>query len=257
MVKKLCKGAYAGIIYLFLYLPILVLIVYSFNDSKYRGNWSGFTLRWYQELMKDRTIISALYNTFTIAILASLLATVIGTAAAIGIHHMKPRAKAVFMNMTYLPVMNPDIVIGISLLALFVWLKLKLGYITLLLAHITFNVPYVILAVLPKIYQLNPHLEEAALDLGATPLQAFFKVILPEIMSGVVTGFLLAFTLSLDDFMVSFFTTGSGVNTLSIKIYSMTKLGVSPKINALSTILFVGVLSLLIILQQRASNIKE
>lgn len=257
MVKKLCKAAYAGIIYVFLYLPILVLIVYSFNDSKYRGNWSGFTLRWYQELMKDRTIISALYNTFTIAILASLLATVIGTAAAIGIHHMKPRAKTVFMNITYLPVMNPDIVIGISLLALFVWLKFKLGYITLLLAHVTFNIPYVILAVLPKIYQLNPHLEEAALDLGATPLQAFFKVILPEIMAGVVTGFLLAFTLSLDDFMVSFFTTGSGVNTLSIKIYSMTKLGVSPKINALSTILFIGVLSLLIILQQRASNIKE
>ncbi|MDF2545143.1 MAG: spermidine/putrescine transporter permease [Anaerosolibacter sp.] len=257
MVKKLCKAAYAGIIYVFLYLPILVLIVYSFNDSKYRGNWSGFTLRWYQELMRDRTIISALYNTFTIAILASLLATVIGTAAAIGIHHMKPRAKAVFMNITYLPVMNPDIVIGISLLALFVWLKFKLGYITLLLAHVTFNIPYVILAVLPKIYQLNPHLEEAALDLGATPLQAFFKVILPEIMAGVVTGFLLAFTLSLDDFMVSFFTTGSGVNTLSIKIYSMTKLGVSPKINALSTILFIGVLSLLIILQQRASNIKE
>ncbi|MFT9496192.1 ABC transporter permease [Anaerosolibacter sp.] len=257
MVKKLCKAAYAGMIYVFLYLPILVLIVYSFNDSKYRGNWSGFTLRWYQELMRDRTIISALYNTFTIAILASLLATVIGTAAAIGIHHMKPRAKAVFMNITYLPVMNPDIVIGISLLALFVWLKFKLGYITLLLAHVTFNIPYVILAVLPKIYQLNPHLEEAALDLGATPLQAFFKVILPEIMAGVVTGFLLAFTLSLDDFMVSFFTTGSGVNTLSIKIYSMTKLGVSPKINALSTILFIGVLSLLIILQQRASNIKE
>jgi spermidine/putrescine transport system permease protein len=257
MVKKLCKAAYAGMIYVFLYLPILVLIVYSFNDSKYRGNWSGFTLRWYQELMKDRTIISALYNTFTIAILASLLATIIGTAAAIGIHHMKPRAKTVFMNITYLPVMNPDIVIGISLLALFVWLKLKLGYITLLLAHVTFNIPYVILAVLPKIYQLNPHLEEAALDLGATPLQAFFKVILPEIMAGVVTGFLLALTLSLDDFMVSFFTTGSGINTLSIKIYSMTKLGVSPKINALSTILFIGVLTLLIILQHRASNIEE
>ena len=207
--------------------------------------------------MKDHTIVSALYNTFAIAILASLIATVIGTAAAIGIHHMKPGTKAVFMNITYLPVMNPDIVIGISLLALFVWLKLRLGFVTLLLAHITFNIPYVVLAVLPKIYQLNPHLEEAALDLGATPAQAFYKVILPEIMSGIVTGFLLAFTLSLDDFMVSFFTTGSGVNTLSIKIYSMTKLGVSPKINALSTILFIGVLSLLIILQQRASNIKE
>lgn len=257
MVKKVWKGFYIGTIYLFLYLPIFLLIIYSFNDSKYRGNWNGFTFRWYRELLGDHTIVSALYNTFAIAVLSAFIATIIGTAAAIGIYHMSPKAKAVWMNITYLPVLNPDIVIGISLLALFVWLKMKLGFLTLLLAHVTFNIPYVVLAVLPKMYQLNPYLEEAALDLGATPLQAFFKVILPEILPGVITGGLLAFTLSLDDFMVSFFTTGSGVNTLSIKVYSMTKLGVSPKINALSTILFIGVLGLLAILQRRANNMKE
>ncbi|TCO74384.1 ABC transporter permease [Marinisporobacter balticus] len=257
MVKKLIKRGYALLVYLFLYLPIFLLILYSFNDSKYRGSWSGFTLRWYKELFKDRTIVAALYNTFAIAILSALIATIIGTISAIAIHKMSPRWKMTFMNVTYLPVMNPDIVIGISLLALFVALKMHLGFFTILLGHITFNTPYVILAVLPKLKHLNPYLEEAALDLGATPMQAFFKVVLPEIMPGVVTGGLLAFTLSLDDFMVSFFTTGSGVNTLSIKVYSMTKLGVSPKINALSTLLFIGVLSLFVLLQSREKNIKE
>ncbi|QZY54794.1 ABC transporter permease [Crassaminicella profunda] len=251
MVKKLIKRSYAFFVYMFLYLPILLLIIYSFNDSKYRGKWNGFTFKWYKELFRDQTVAQALYNTFAIAILAAIIATIIGTISAIAIHKMKPRWKSIFMNVTYLPVMNPDIVIGISLLALFAVLKMKLGFITLLLAHITFNIPYVILAVLPKLRQLNPYLEEAALDLGATPLQAFFKVILPEIMPGVITGLLLAFTLSLDDFMVSFFTTGSGVNTLSIKVYSMTKTGVTPKINALSTLLFMGVLGLLILLQKR------
>ncbi|SHJ48928.1 spermidine/putrescine transport system permease protein [Geosporobacter subterraneus DSM 17957] len=257
MVKKALKGTYITLMYLFLYLPIFLLIVYSFNDSRYRGSWSGFTFRWYRELFQDRTIVAALYNTFTIALLAALIATVIGTVSAVAIHNMSPKAKVFFMNVTYLPVLNPDIVIGISLLALFVWMQLKLGFITLLLAHITFNIPYVILAVLPKLKQLNPHLEEAALDLGATPLQAFFKVILPEIMPGVITGALLAFTLSLDDFMVSFFTTGSGINTLSIKIYSMTKLGVSPKINALSALLFIGVIGLLGVLQARIRKIYD
>ena len=254
MVRNIIKKAYATLVYAFLYLPIFFLILYSFNDSKYRGKWSGFTFKWYKALFEDKSIISAVYNTFAVAILAACIATIKGTITAIAIYKMSPRMKEIFMNVTYLPVMNPDIVIGISLLALFGMLKFKLGFITLLLAHVTFNIPYVILSVLPKLYQLNPFLEEAALDLGATPLQAFSKVILPEIMPGVITGFLLAFTLSLDDFMVSFFTTGSGVSTLSIKVYSMTKLGVSPKINALSTILFIGVLILFILLQKREEN---
>ena len=170
---------------------------------------------------------------------------------------MSPRKKAILTNLSYIPMVNPDIVIGISLLSFFSILNLKLGYITLILAHITFNIPYVIFAVLPKLQQLNPNIEEAALDLGATPIQAFFKVILPEIMPGIITGSLLAFTLSLDDFIVSFFTTGSGVSTLSIKVYSMTKRGISPKINALSSLMFIAVLALMLLLQLRDAKNKS
>ena len=247
--RSALANIYSLLIYAFLYIPIVVLIVFSFNDSKYRGNWSGFTLRWYQDLFSDPDIMSALYTTFVVAIISSILATVIGTITAVGIHSLKPRYKKLFINLTYIPMISPDIVIGISLLTLFVMLKLNLGYITLILAHITFNIPYVIFAVLPKLQQLDPHLEEAALDLGATPFQAFFKVILPEITPGILTGALMAFTLSLDDFMVSFFTTGSGVATLSIKIYSMTKRGVSPTINALSSIMFIVLLTIMCIVQ--------
>ncbi len=254
MVKEYLKRIYAMLIYLFLYAPILILIVFSFNASKSRGVWSGFTLHWYSELLKDRQILSALYNTILIAVLSALIATLIGTAAAIGIHNMKKLKKKVIMNLTYLPVVSPDIVTGLSLMILFVFVKLQLGFLSLLLAHITFNIPYVILSVLPKLKQLDKHLYEAALDLGATPLEAYRKVILPEIMPGVVTGMLLAFTLSLDDFVISFFTTGSGVSTLSITVYSMARRGINPKINAISTILFVTVLLLLIIVNIRMSG---
>ena len=249
MVKKWLGRSYAFMIYTFLYLPIFLLIVFSFNDSKYRGGWKGFTLNWYYELFKDDTILAALNNTLIVALIAGFIATIIGTITAVAIHNMRPKYKAMFMNISYIPMVNPDIVIGVSLLALFVWFKLNLGYTTLILAHVTFNTPYVIFAVLPKLQQLNPHLEEAAMDLGASPAQAFFKVVLPELMPRIVTGALLSFTMSLDDFIVSFFTTGSGVSTLSIKIYSMTKRGVSPKINALTSLMFVAVLILIVILQ--------
>ncbi len=251
MVKRFGKWVYAGLIYVFMYLPIVLLIVYSFNDSRYRGNWEGFTLRWYTELFQDRSIMDALRNTLLIAVISSFSATVLGTMAAIGIYAMKPKVKSFMVNMTYLPVTYPEIVIGVSLLALFVGIGLPLGFWSIVLSHITFCVPFVVIAVLPKLYQLNPNLEEAAMDLGATPSQAFWKVILPEIMPGVLTGMLLSFTLSLDDFLISFFTTGSGVNTLAIKIYSMTKVGVTPKINALTTIIFVTILALLLVLQAR------
>lgn len=250
----LSANLYSILIYGFLYIPIVVLIVFSFNDSKYRGNWEGFTLRWYQELFADPEIMGALYTTLIVALIASACATVIGTMAAIGIHNLKPKYKSLFINLSYIPMISPDIVIGISLLTLFVMLKFKLGMFTLILAHITFNIPYVIFAVLPKLQQLDPHLEEAALDLGATPFQAFYKVILPEIMPGILTGALMAFTLSLDDFIVSFFTTGSGVATLSIKIYSMTKRGVSPTINALSSIMFIALLTIMLIVQLRQNK---
>ena len=198
--------------------------------------------------------MSSLYYTIIIALLSAFIATVTGTAAAVGIHNMKKMFRSVVMNLTYIPVISPDIVTGISLLILFVFVRLNLGFTTLLLAHITFNIPYVILSVLPKLKQLNKHMYEAALDLGAKPLYAFFRVILPEIMPGVVTGFLLAFTLSLDDFVISFFTTGSGVSTLSITVYSMARLGISPKINALSALMFIVVLVLLLIVNKRSSS---
>jgi spermidine/putrescine transport system permease protein len=253
-VKKFFKRFYVFLIFLFLYAPIVVLIIFSFNNSKSRGHWDGLTLKWYVELFKDPRIMKTLYYTMAIAVLSSLAATIFGTAAAIGIDSMTKIRKRLVMNITYLPVLNPDIVTGVALMLLFIFVNLKLGFLTLLLAHITFNIPYVILSVLPKLKQLNKHLYEAALDLGAPPFYAFRKVILPEIMPGVITGALLAFTLSIDDFVISFFTTGSGVSNLSILIYSMAKRGINPKLNALSTIMFVTVLILLIIVDRRMSK---
>ncbi|MGB4045370.1 MAG: ABC transporter permease [Halanaerobiales bacterium] len=255
--KRFLTKSYAALIYLFLYAPILILIVFSFNASKSRGNWAGFTLKWYIELFQDRQIMRALYYTMIIAVLSAVIATVIGTAAAISIHNMRRLKKKIVMNITYIPVVNPEIVTGLSLMLLFIFTNFQLGFISLLLAHITFNIPYVILSVLPKLKQLDKNLYEAALDLGATPLYAYRKVILPEIMPGIVTGLLLAFTLSVDDFVVSFFTTGSGVSTLSIIVYSMARRGINPKINALSSLLFLTVLILLVIVNFRSGENKN
>lgn len=251
---RFLKRSYIYLIFAFLYMPIVVLMVYSFNNSRSRGVWGGFTLHWYGELFRDRTIMSSLYSTLIIGVSAALIATIIGTLAAIGIHNSRGWQKKLIMNVTYLPVLSPEIVTAISLMILFVFARVRFGYLTLLLAHITFNIPYVILSVLPKLRQLNKHLYEAALDLGCTPGQALWKVIIPEIMPGIVTGMLLAFTLSIDDFVVSFFTTGSGVSTLSITIYSMARRGINPKINALSTIMFMFVLVLLIIVNVRQAR---
>lgn len=241
------KRGYLYLLFAFLYAPIVVLAVYSFNSSRSRGSWDGFTLHWYFEMFRDRQILTSLYYSLIIGLLASLIATVVGTMAAFGIHHMKTLPQAAVMNLTYLPVLSPDIVTGISFMLLFIFFQFKLGFGTLLLSHITFNIPYVILSVLPRIKQLDQSTYEAALDLGATPNLAFRKVTLPEIMPGVLTGLLLSFTLSLDDFVISFFTTGSGVSNLSITIYSMARRGINPKINALSTLMFICVLILLII----------
>lgn len=258
MVNRIAKKIYLYLIFLFLYAPIVVLVVYSFNESKSRGRWGGFTLKWYFELFQDRDLVSPLYNTLLIAFLSSIIAVVFGTAAAIGIHNMKKIKKAFVMNLTYIPVLNPDIVTGVSLMLLFIFVRplinLNLGFTTMLLAHITFNIPYIILSVMPKLKQLNKNMYEAALDLGATPVRAFMKVIIPEIMPGIVTGFLLAFTLSIDDFVISFFTTSSGVSNLSIYVYSMARRGINPKINALSTLMFITVLALLLIVNKRTSR---
>ncbi len=254
MVKRGIEKIYLGLIILFLYAPILTLIVFSFNDSKSRAKWGGFTLKWYKNMLNDPLISKSLYYTLAIALLASVIATIIGTLAAIGIHVMRKKTKSLVLNITYMPVLNPDIVTGISLMLFFVAIGLKLGFTSMLIAHITFNIPYVILNILPKLSSLNKFTYEAALDLGAHPMQAIWKVIIPEIMPNIITGFLLAFTLSLDDFVISYFTTGSGVTNLSITIYTMTRRGIKPEINALSTVLFLSVLILLLIINNRTEK---
>jgi spermidine/putrescine transport system permease protein len=253
-VKNALKKAYTYFIFLFLYAPIIVLIVFSFNSSKSRAHWTGFTFKWYIEMFKDRQIMTSLYYTIVIAIVASLIATLLGTIAAIGIVYLKKLPKTILMNLTYLPVLNPDIVTGISLMLLFILFKFPRGFFTMLLAHITFNLPYVILSVLPKLKQLDNQIYDAALDLGATPTYALKKVILPQISPGIFTGFLLAMTMSIDDFVISFFTTGPGVSNLAITIYSMARKGVSPKINATLSLLFASVVLMLLIINNRMNR---
>ncbi|AFS77970.1 spermidine/putrescine transport system permease protein PotC [Gottschalkia acidurici 9a] len=255
--KKRLEKIYTAIIFIFLYAPIVVLMIYSFNESKSRGNWGGFTLKWYKDLLQNREIMTSLYYTLLIAGLSSIISTIIGTLAAIGIYDMKSINKKIALNINYLPILNPDIVTGVALMTLFMFVKMELGFLSLLLAHVTFCIPYVILSVLPKLRQLNKHLTEAAMDLGAKPLYAFRKVILPEIMPGIITGALMAFTLSIDDFVISFFTTGNGVSNLSITIYSMARRGINPMINALSTLMFLAVLGLLLIINFRTTKDKK
>jgi len=248
------QKSYLFLIFAFLYAPIAVLIVFSFNDSKSTSNWSGFSLRWYAELFQDDKILSALYYTLAIALISSLISTVMGTFAAFGLSQMRGRFKGLILGVNNLPILNPDIVTGIALMSLFVFTGTRLGFMTMLMAHITFSTPYVILSVLPKFKQLSSEMLDAALDLGATPWYAFRKVILPEIMPGIITGFLMAFTLSIDDFVISFFTTGGGVSNLSIEIYSMARRGIKPEINALSTLMFVTVLLLLFVINRRSEK---
>jgi spermidine/putrescine transport system permease protein len=236
---------------LFLYLPIFVLIVFSFNSTK-GYTWTGFSLKWYQELFSNELILDSLKNTLIVAAVASVAATVLGAGAAIGVFSMKNKAlKSTINSVTNLPLVSPEIVMGISLMLLFSFARMSGGFLSLVIAHISFCVPSVYFSVLPKLRQMNGNLYEAALDLGCTPPKAFMKVVIPEIMPGVITGFLMAFTYSLDDFVVSYFTAGN-VQTLSITIYSMVKKRVSPEINALSTILFVVVLMILLFTNVRS-----
>lgn len=258
--KKISARIYTFFIFLFLYAPILVLIVFSFNDTdtSSRTVWSGFSLRWYQKLFEDRLIMEALRNTLIIAVVSAAFSTVLGTMAAIGIGSMKRLPKRIMMNITNFPMVNPEIVTGVSLMLLFVSaVRLfggrSLGMGSLIAAHTTFCLPYVILSVLPKLRQMDPNLYEAAQDLGCPPVKAFFKVVLPEITPGIVTGLIMAFTLSIDDFVISYFTSGT-TQTLPIYIYSMTRKRISPEINALSTVLFAAVMVLLIIINIRNAD---
>ena len=265
-----------ALIFLFLYAPIFVLIVFSFNDSSSRTVWQGFTLRWYEELVRDRAITSALWTTLLVSLLATVIATAAGTMAAVGLFHMKKRWRRPLMTVNSIPMTNADIVTGVSLCLLFVaffagwadfarWInavqglvrlpvRLHMGFGTLLIAHITFNIPYVILNVSPKLRQMDKNLVDAAQDLGCTWLQAFRKVVLPEIKPGIVSGALIAFTMSVDDFVISYFTAGSGTSTLAMVVYGMTKRRISPKITAVSTLLFITVLALLVVVNVREAR---
>lgn len=246
---------YVALIMLFLYAPIVVMIFFSFNSSVSTSVFTGFSVRWYSSLLHDEGTIKAVGNTLILAVSSSLIATIMGTAAAVGINSMKSKfVKRATMSVTNIPMMNPEIVTGISMMLLFVFVgKLvgvvdTLGFATMLIAHVTFNLPYVILSVLPKLRQMDPRLPEAAMDLGCTPVQAFFKVTLPSIMTGITSGLMMSFTLSLDDFVISYFTQGPSFETLPIRIFSMTKKRVTPDMYALSTIIFATILLLLVAL---------
>lgn len=249
--RKGLKGLYLIVMLVFLYLPILVMIALSFNRSESRAVWTGFTFDWYARLVQDARIISALKVTLSVAAMATVLSTAIGSLAAIGMHSMQKGWSNLLTNVAYLPMTTPDIVTGVSLMLMFVFLQWPLSKWTMLCAHVAFDTPYVLFSVLPRLRQMNPNLYEAALDLGCRPTRALFKVILPEILPGVITGALLAFTMSLDDFVISYFTSNTGQN-LSMIVYSAAKLGVEPTMYALSTIMFLVILALLLIINRRS-----
>ena len=255
--KTTLQKIYISLIFLFLYAPIATLMVLSFNASRTRAKWGGFTIKWYLSLFDNNAILQALYNTMLIALLSAFFATVIGTIACISISAMKRRNRAILMGITNIPMMNAEIVTGISLMLLSITLGIKFGFMTILLSHITFNIPFVILSVMPRMKQLNPSVYEAALDLGASHIYAFFKVVFPDILPGVLSGFLMAFTMSLDDFIITHFTKGPGVDTLSTKIYTEVKKGIKPEMYSLSTIIFVTVLILLFLVNMSPEGKKK
>lgn len=259
---------FMALIFLFLYAPIFVLIVFSFNATKSRSVWAGFSLKWYVELFSDRAIMQALQTTLTVSALAAIISCIAGTAAAIGIYAMKRKHRSTVLMVNNIPLTNADIITGVSLSLLFVlainafnatlgnvlgitWAK---GFSTMLIAHVTFDIPYVILSVLPRLRQLDPNVYEAAQDLGATGFTAFRKVILPDLMPGIINGTIIAFTMSIDDFVISYFTAGTKVSTLAMEVYSMARRKISPEINAISTLLFVSVLLLLVFVNVRQSR---
>lgn len=244
--RKYIGNAYLGLIFVFLYLPIVTLIVYSFNAGKGQL-WEGFSLTWYQKLFRSSQIGDAVVNTLTIAALSSLIATIIGVISCVGILALTKKSKDLYMTVNNIPLLNSDLVTGLSLMLVFLAFGISFGYSTVLLAHITFNIPYVILSVMPRLRQTNRSTYEAAVDLGARPVQAFMKVVMPEIFPSIVSGFLMAFTMSLDDFIITHFTKGPGINTISTLIYSEVRRGITPTMNALSTLMFVSAIVLLML----------
>lgn len=254
--SRVFKMIYLVLILIFLYLPIGTLMVLSFNESRSMFAWTGFSLKWYREMLTNEQILSAVWNTFSIAAVSSVIATVIGTMACIGLLAMRKKTRGIFLSLNNIPLLNADIVIGISLMLTFIAFGFYLNWGTVLLAHVTFSIPYVILSVMPKMKGMGKDKYEAALDLGASPFYAFRKVVFPDIMPGVASGFLLAFTMSVDDFVVTHFTRGAGINTISTLIYSQVKVGIRPTLFALSTVIFIVVL-LALIAANRISDRKD
>ena len=248
---KLVRTPWMTLLMIFLYAPIVVMIALSFNASVSRSQWTGFTLDWYVKLFHDPAILGALKTTIEVAVIATVLSTIIGTLGAIGMHAMNTGMANVLIDVSYLPMTTPDIVTGVSLMLMFLFVHIPLGKGTMIMAHIAFDIPYVLFSVMPKLRQMNPNLYEAALDLGCHPIKALYKVIVPEIMPGIFTGALLAFTMSLDDFVISYFTSSDMYPNLSRIVYSSTKLGVKPTMYALSTLMFVTILLLLVLINRR------
>lgn len=251
---KIFYRIYNTVIFIFLYAPIAVLVAYSFNESKNRAVFTGFTFKWYKQLFRDEAIINALVLSLIIAVVSAFVSTIIGTATAVGLQHANKKLKSVMLTLNNVPMVNPEIVTGISFMLLFCALAkltnyvITLGIASLLIAHISFCIPYVVLSVMPKLRQMNPHIQEAAQDLGCPPVKSFFKVVLPEIMPGVMTGLIMSFTLSLDDFVISYFVGGTGTETLPMLIFSQARKGVSPKIYALTSLMFFTILVLLLLM---------
>ena len=255
--KKVLKGFYLALILFFLYLPIGTLMVLSFNEGKTMSTWTGFSLKWYREMFDNRVIMDALWNTLTIALWASVIATIVGLLACIGLSAMREKSRSVLMGINNIPLLNADIVTGISIMMTFLVCGITLNYGTVLFSHITFCIPYVILSIMPKFKQLENHTYEAALDLGASPAYAFWKVVVPDIMPGILSGFLLSFTMSVDDFVITHFTKGAGINTLSTLIYSQVKVGIRPTLYALSTVIFILVLVVLVVVNLAGNKRKK
>lgn len=235
---KISGKIYIAVLLLFFYFPIIYTVVFSFNSTKSLSVFSGFSLRWYEKMLNDNSMINAIFYTVLVAVIATAVSTVVGTITAIGLSGSRKILRTAVQQINDLPILNPDIVTAIGLLMFFSALAVKKGLITLLLAHIMFCIPYVILSIMPKIRTLDPNLADAAMDLGCTPFQAITKVIVPQIMPGIMSGALIAFTMSFDDFVISYFVTGNGVNNISIMVYTMSK-RINPSINALSTVIIV------------------
>ncbi|MFV0425307.1 MAG: ABC transporter permease [Bacilli bacterium] len=257
MKNKIFRNAFLILVFLFLYLPIFTLMLYSFNESRNQYIFTGFTLKWYIEILNNNMLIDAIKTTLNIAVISTLISVIIGFISSIGIMFISKKIRTSLITINNIPLINPDIVTGVGLMLLFIFMRLKLGFNSMLIAHIAFSIPYVILAILPKLNSIGTDLINAGMDLGLRPRQIIPKIILPAVLPNIITGALIAFTMSIDDFVISYFVTGDGVNNLSIWIFSQTKKGVNPTANAVSSIMFIIIITLLMIYYTRQMKKEE